>query len=293
MTNSTKPQKLLGVWLEKRLPSEAWAWLDQQVRALTNEATDRDLYFAVSMALRKVGKSDVDLSEADFRDAKEARPGWTPKNWSVDQAARLLLMLAASPDGGQFASRLEQLCNSADVRELIAFYQGLPLYPDPERYIGRAGEGLRTNMKAVFEAVAHNNPYPFENFEDGAWNQMVLKAIFVGSPLNPIQGLDQRRNLELAQTLIDYAHERWVASRAVTPELWRMVGPFADEVIVNDLRRPLTSDLLVERHAAVLALRESPHESARPLVEAAAQINSDIEAGHVSWETVCRDLPKT
>ncbi len=36
------------------------------------------------------------------------------------------------------------------------------LYPDQPRYVLRAAEGVRTNMKAVFEAVAHRNPYPSE-----------------------------------------------------------------------------------------------------------------------------------
>ncbi len=57
---------------------------------------------------------------------------------------------------------------------------------------------------------------------------MVLKALFVGSALDPIIGLDDRANPELARILIDYARERWAAARPVTPELWRTVTPFAD-----------------------------------------------------------------
>ena len=71
----------------------------------------------------------------------------------------------------------------ATSSELVAFYRGLPLYPDQPRYALRAAEGMRTNMKGVFEAVAHRNPYPGEQFPEPAWNQMVLKALFVGSPL--------------------------------------------------------------------------------------------------------------
>ena len=58
---------------------------------------------------------------------------------------------------------------------------------------------------------------------------MVLKALFVGSELGPIAGLDDRANPELARILIDYARERWAAGRPVTPELWRPVMPFADD----------------------------------------------------------------
>jgi hypothetical protein len=64
---------------------------------------------------------------------------------------------------------------------------------------------------------------------------MVLKALFVGSTLGPIIGLDLRANAALARMLSDYAHERWSAGRPVSPELWRCVGPFASGPLLADL----------------------------------------------------------
>jgi hypothetical protein len=57
-------------------------------------------------------------------------------------------------------------------------------------------------MKPVFEAVAHRNPYPQETFAEDAWNQMVVKAFFIGSTLWSIQGLDERANPRLARMLV-------------------------------------------------------------------------------------------
>ncbi len=91
------------------------------------------------------------------------------------------------------------------------------MYPDPPRHALRAAEGVRSNMRTVFEAVAHRNPYAAEQFAESAWNQMVLKALFVGSRLDLVVGLDRRRNEALARMLCDYAHERWAASRVVEP----------------------------------------------------------------------------
>ena len=292
MNNPSQPLELMRGWLQRQLPEDAWRWLTEQAAALAEGAADRDLYLAVSLVPRKVGKADLILTATDMKAADEARSGWQLTGWSVDQVARLVLMLVATPDGSEFARRLEQLCITADVRESITFYQGLPLYPDGGQYVARAGEGLRTNMKAVFEAVAHRNPYPAERFGENAWNQMVLKAIFIGSRLDPVQGLDARRNRALATTLIDYAHERQAASRTITPELWRMVGPFADDQLIDDLRWPLESAQTVERQAAALALLESPHDKAEAMLNSVPDIKSDIEAGRVSWETVCHDAPK-
>src|SRR5690606_6973098 len=111
----------------------------------------------------------------------------------------------------------------------VALYQGLPIFPDPERHVGRAAEGIRSNIKAVIEAVAHGNPYPADHLDEPAWNQMILKAVFVGIPLFPIQDIDRRANLDLARMLSDFAKERWAAGRTVSPELWRCVGRFAED----------------------------------------------------------------
>lgn len=278
-------------WLARQIDADSMNWLDARIE--NAGATDRELYLAIGLAPRKLGKADLILDAEDIAAADAARPGWNPKGWSVDQAARIAILLAAARrDEAGFPARLEQLCNTADVRELIAFYQGLPLYPNQPAYLARAGEGARTNMKAVFEAVAHRNPYPAERFDEHSWNQLVLKSVFVGSALGEIQGFDRRRNEDLARTLVDYAHERWAASRVITPELWRAVGPFIDEPMLADMARVAESSDPLERQAAVLALRESKAPGAQKLITLLPDIASAVEEGRVSWETVARDHRK-
>ena len=177
------------------------------------------------------------------------------------------------------------MCATADVDELVAFYRGLPLYPDPPRHRARAAEGVRSNMVVVFEAVAHHNPYPAEELAEDAWNQMVLKALFVGAALDPIVGLDARANATLARMLGDYAHERWAASRPVSPELWRCVGPFASGPLLADLGRVLETGTPPERAAAVLALRSSPDPDARRLLDRHATWRDAVAARGVDWKS--------
>jgi len=264
-----RPVELLETWLDARLDGAARAWLRDALARLRSAATERELYLFVSQVARRVGKAPLALGAAELRAASASRPGWDPLDWTADNAARVLLLLASSTDGGAVRARLDTLCSAADVDELVAFYRGLPLYPDPPCHALRAAEGVRSNMRVVFEAVAHRNPYPAEQFDEPAWNQMVLKALFVGSTLEPVAGLDARRNPALARMLCDYAHERWAARRVVSHELWRCVGPYATGAVLDDFRRLLAAGTAEERRAARAALAESPDPQAAHLLASA------------------------
>ena len=219
------PLDLLRRWVLRQAGEQA-AWFGDALDALGRSPVERDLHILMGLAPRRLGKADLSLSDADTAEAQAARPGWDPRGWSVDGAARVAALLAFR---GQrpFAETFKDLRRTADAAELIALYRGLPLYPEPAALHFEAGEGLRSNLRPVFEAVAHRNPFPRDHFDQHRWNHMVLKALFVGSELAPIIGLDQRANAELARILIDYARERLAAGRPVSPELWRPVRPFA------------------------------------------------------------------
>ncbi len=277
------PEKLLQQWLDSRLPVDARTWLADAAQRLRNGG-DTDLYRSVSLVTRKIGKADLALSPAEMGQAAAARESWNPSDWSLDQAARIYLLLVSGADGATFLRRLDQLCNTADVGELVAFYRGLPLYPDQSRYVLRAAEGIRTNMKAVFEAVAHRNPYPAAQLSEPAWNQMVLKTLFIGSTLHPIVALDRRVNPELARMLCDYAHERWAAGRPISPELWRCVGPHARGEMLHDLGRVLEKGTGPERTAAALALASSPDPAALGLLRAYPELSVAVSGNKVNWQ---------
>jgi hypothetical protein len=261
---------LLQGWLYARLASEQRGWLVEQVARVKQQPNGPGLAMALGLAPRKLGKADLALDASEREAAGEVRRSLDPSGWSVDQAARILLLLA-SFDGNEeeFAARFDTLMVRGEVGEHIALLRGLPLYPVAERLVARASEGVRSAVQPVFEAVAHANPYPSETFTETQWNHMVLKALFIGSRLAPIQGLDERRNSDLAVMLMDYAHERWAAGRAVSPELWRCVGPFARDRDVADLVKVLHEGEEAERKAAARALSECPLETARAALAAA------------------------
>jgi hypothetical protein len=273
------PIELMQCWLADRLPDDAAAWLASAIERCVSGVADRELYLLMGLVSRRIERTPLGLTRQELAAAATSRAGWDPSPWTLDEAARILLLSVSTSNGVALCRRLERLCSAADIGELVAYYRGLPLYPDQPRYTLRAAEGVRSNMRVVFEAVAHRNVYPAEQFAEAAWNQLVLKALFVGSALAPIVGLDSRRNPTLARMLCDYAHERWAASRPVSPELWRCVGPFAAGPMLDDFACVFARGTVDEQHAAARALREATDvDAARLLASHRALVNGNREA---------------
>lgn len=271
MLASSQPIKdTLHSWLASRLDPQAQSWLQDRCRAVEG-GDKKSIYLGFGMVPRKVGKADLTLTDAEFAAAAAARPGWNPTGWTVDQTARMLLILSyPALDAAAFVGVMDQLFAAGEIHELVALYQGLPLYPHPAAFQLRCAEGQRTNIQSVFLAIAHRNPFPSEQLNEDQWNQLILKSLFIGIPLDPIIGLDRRVNAKLASILVEFAQERWAAKRPVSPELWRCVGPVADDAGLAALERVLATGSDLERQSAVLALRSCPHEKARHLLSNSA-----------------------
>lgn len=280
------PASIVGVldeWLSTRLTAEQSAWLRDRCQAVST-GDKKTLYLAFGLVSRKLTKADLVLSTIEYAAADQVRSGWNPRGWTIDQAARTRLLLSfPAPEPAAWVATLDQLFAAGEMHELIALYQSLPLYPHQAAHALRCAEGIRTNIKSVFLAIAHNNPFPSEQLTDAQWNQLVLKCLFVGVPLDPVVGLDRRANVPLAKMLTDFAHERWAAKRSVSPELWRCVGPFADEGMLADLEKVLKTGTEIERQAAVLALQSCPPPQAKPLL---AFATSGLTK--TTWSTISR-----
>lgn len=289
--DASRIRVVLEDWVYGKAEETGAGWLRAQQDRIEKGAPDWMFFTAFSSVPRHLGKQDLSLSEADLRLATEARRGWDPAGWSLDQAARALLVLTLpSDDAALYTSMLERIFQTADVGESVALHQALPLLPHPDRWVFRATEGIRSNMSSVFDAVALRNPFPSEQFDESQWNQMVLKAVFVGSPLHLIQGLDERANPRLARMMRDFAHERWAASRPVTPELWRIVGRYAGDEWIGDLEQVLLSGTAAEQQAAALALSESPSGRAGAILSNQPELSGGIARGEISWRHVSEAL---
>jgi hypothetical protein len=284
---------LVDEWISRAGNENAVSWFHDTIEHIRHEPDGDKLAMAIGFAPRRLGKADLPLTSDDKARAMALRPGLDPNGWSIDQAARIAFMLASySGDDVAFAVAFDGFCATAGVNELIALCRGLPVYPAAALLEPRAREAVRSGMKPIFEAVAHRNPYPVECFAEDAWNQMVVKAFFIGSHLWPIQQLDRRGNPRLSRMLVDLAQERWAAGRPVSSEVWRCVAPHADAEGVAALVRAFATGGDKERLSVALALQQAQPDRTdatfkQPdLRRQVRDIQSRLVAEKVDWTTL-------
>jgi hypothetical protein len=137
-----------------------------------------------------------------------------------------------------------------------------------------------------------DNPYPSEQLDPPAWNQLVLKAIFTEKPLLRIIGLRARANASLAKSISDFAHERWAAHRSVNPLVWICVENFIHDEMLDDIRRLANSTDSGEQEAAALLCAASDFAPARSLLETIPRLRQILAEG-VTWKTLTTENQST
>lgn len=273
--------------LQKSLSPQAFQWLEGEGETIKKKNDVAKFNIAFVAMPRKSGKGPIVISDEESTQLSAIRKNFTVRGWTCDRLARvwLLMMLPAEPKE-KYISTIENLFLSAEMSELVALYSSLPVLAYPESWRKRCAEGIRSNIGQVLEAVICNNPYPSEYLDEIAWNQLVLKAIFTDKPILEIIGILDRANKTLAESLSDYAHERWAAHREVNPLLWMCVGPFVDNRIFSDIQRLFASGTELEKQAAALVCSETKFSGAKALLDQYPQLKKDVEQGAISWKTI-------
>jgi hypothetical protein len=231
---------LLRKALEARLAPGALAWLKAATAEVADGPSSARFCALISLASRHARRRPLALAASELEAAAKLVPGWNPERWNQLETLRVVLVLARNDLGGDRALvALEEAFRFADEGEACALYRVLGLLPGGERLVWRAGEGCRSNMRSVFEAAALDTPFPLRHFDALAWNQCVIKALFVGAPLWRLHGFDQRLSPELARMALDLAEERRSAGRPVPHELWACLGRSAGARGLDALEREL------------------------------------------------------
>ncbi len=271
--------------IQKQADTQAITWLNEKAQ-LTSDFNPRSFYIAFGAASRFFNKQPLSLSGAVLPAAK-LRQGFQPDTWNLLQTARTCLLLhLPHTDEASYLNILNKLFETADMDEQVALYAALPLLPHPEALVARTADGIRTNMTTVFDAIALHNPYPADYLPEEAWNQMVLKAVFMQRPLYHIDGADQRANDKLARILIDFAHERWAAHRQVMPELWYFIAPYLNVDNIADIEKAVDQGEPLEKEAVLLACAQSPYAAAKTLLAQHPNIEKRIDDGTITWQYI-------
>ncbi|PJJ83190.1 EboA domain-containing protein [Mucilaginibacter auburnensis] len=237
------------------------------------------------MVPRKTGKAALQISREQADSLNALIPGFSLNGWSIDMLSRAWVLLSLdATDKNEYFRKLEQLFLAAEVNELFSLYSSLPLLAYPDMWAKRCAEGIRSNIGNVLEAIMYQNPYPQKYLDQSAWNQLVLKAFFTGKDVGKIQGIDARANKELAYVISDYMHERRAAGRDINPSLWRLVGPFIDEKLIEDVKWALHSGVYVNEKAALLALTQSDYPAAVELLNRYPELRKAIENNQITWD---------
>lgn len=278
--------------ISRHVSSETLTWLEEKASVIRTNENIQGFRVAFTATTRKTGKEPIDLSQAEITEIQHIRPSLEVQYWAIDQLCRVwLLMQLDATDQNKYVHAIESMFPTAELSEQVALYSSLPVLAYPEKWRGRCAEGIRSNISAVLEAIVCNNPYPSENLDEQAWNQLVLKAFFTEKKIHQIVNLDARTNQNLAYTLSDYAHERWAAHRPVHPLLWRCVGKFINENIFPDILRIAFSEQSTEREAAALACAQSTYIPALELVAKNKELQTIVKSG-MTWEDLVKKLEK-
>ncbi len=284
--NVQKLVSLLTEIIKVHVDELALNWLLQQP-ALTENVAKLNASFAAMP--RKTGKAIIHLTPEQEHAVQTIRPHFIINGWSIDRLCRVWLLLHInSSDKDKYFHTIENLFLAAEMHEQVALYSALPVLAYPEQWRKRCAEGIRSNIGDVILSIMCHNPYPSEQLDNSAWNQMVLKAFFTEKPVHQIIGLDERANKELSMILSDYAHERWAAHRIVNPLLWRCAGAFIDENLYPDMERVAASENNLDREAAVLVCRKSSYLPARELLNKSVLLQSIKDDTNISWEGIAQ-----
>ena len=207
--------RLTGL-VARRAPAEAASWLAAQLEGV---GKGDQFVSAFSAAGRRLGTAAIALRD-DERLPGEDGVALLFAGRGLDEAGRAALLLARSAalKSGHLALASEVFYRG-EVREKQALLRALPLLPEPAQFLDLAVEACRSSVQTLFEAIACENPYPADWFSQEAFNQLVLKALFIEVSVNRIAGLARRADSELARMATGYGSERRVAGRRVPADI--------------------------------------------------------------------------
>lgn len=223
--------KALNKKLDIILDAQGHEWLNQAKLQLTQLNDDLELVvnklvFFTSSAKRKLGMSllNGEIDSGFIADIYEQCNKISLSHWSVTDAARILLLTEILASKSFSADELFQLCyRYSDGDERASLLKGLALLKLSDESIPFIIDIARTNSLELFFSLIYKNPWPVVKFPIPAFNQLVLKSLFLGINIVHLEGLRAARNSELGRMADDYVQERLDAGKEIPESIWLAV----------------------------------------------------------------------
>ena len=217
---SVSSSRMVLELVQRCRPAGSQDWLDLSFSRLESPLDHNLFGTAYARARRLLGSTPITF-DAEEEPALQSSALVTLKGRPLDEVCRLALLLRAMEclPVEQHANFIHGVYIRGDNYERQALLRTLTFLPDPERFLATAVEACRSNAQLIFEAIVCDNPYPCRYFPEPTFNQMVLKALFIGSPLARVIGLGERITPELVRMAQDYASERQAAGRSVPEDI--------------------------------------------------------------------------
>lgn len=148
-------------------------------------------------------------------------PGGPMFTWTVDDAARVLLLDALGERAGDELEGLYRYGDAAERRAVLRWIGRLPDDQAPAAALPVVEDALRSNDPRLVAAAL--GPWAVRHLDAHAFRHAVLKCVFMGVPLEGIDGLEERADAELARMLAAYVDEREAAGRTVPDDVWPII----------------------------------------------------------------------
>ena len=223
--------------LEARARPEGVEWVRAAASDVAGDpAAIRARFPAVG---RKAGREPLD-------------PGKDPDDvhaWTIDDAARTLLLAAL---GDHVEAELDELYRYGDAAERRGLLRALAYLPVGDRALHLVDDAIRTNDTRLIAAAL--GPYATAHLDDAGYDQAVLKCVFVGVPITPLDGLPERVTPDGARMLAAFVHERVAAGRDVPAEVWSVIDRHPPHEEIEAIQAELESPFEDRRQAAEKAL---------------------------------------
>jgi len=254
MSNTTIPETVFQEIIYSKLLDEELDWLTDNIQLSEKDELGNKFIMSYNLIFRFISNDKIEWNSEELVFLEKKYPSFSESKWSKQTICRALLMVRFTEGNGE--KTLKKLMETCSVKELQDFYKNLFFLAAAPKLTSLVEEGIRTNTTDVFDAIALRNPYSANFLSEDAWNQLVLKAIFMERPLYKIYNLRGRNNEKLALMLNDYIKERWSAGRTVSPEVWQLMLGYNNPELQTTIKKASKSKNELEQRAAQLVWEE-------------------------------------